>query len=478
MAAQEKKSLKAIGGFFADFGTAVTKGDAFVKLSLLWMGAGYAKRKQYIKAILMTLLEIGIILFTVKFALQYVPKFGSLGSVKMEKVFNMKTMKSEFNDYDNSFTILLFSLFSFVVWFAAAIVWIKNVVNAYELQKLSEAGKHINTFKEDLRSLTEEKFHITLLTLPVLGVVIFTFIPILLLIFVAFTNYDQQHMPPTELFSWVGFSNFASLFGGGGLTSTFGYAFVRVLGWTLVWAFFATFTTYIGGILLSLLLNSKKTRMPKMWRTLFIVTIAVPQFVSLLLVRNFFSNGGIVNTICSNIGLTGFLRSVGLVSTSYIPFLSAPGWAHVMIILINIWIGVPYQMLIATGVLMNLPSDQLESARVDGATKFQIFCKITMPYLLFVTGPALVTDFVKNINNFNVIYLLTQDVYTTTNQAMASSQAKEVDLLVTWLFRLTQDYYNYKMASAIGIIVFIICAVFTLFAFNKMIKGDKEGTYQ
>ena len=303
-------------------------------------------------------------------------------------------------------------------------------------------------------------------------------IPILLLIFVAFTNYDQQHMPPTELFSWVGLSNFINLFGGGGLTTTFGYAFVRVLGWTLVWAFFATFTTYIGGILLSLLLNSKKTRWPKMWRTLFIVTIAVPQFVSLLLVRNFFSNGGIVNTICQNIGLTGFLRSIGLVSTSYIPFLSAPGWAHVMIILINIWIGVPYQMLIATGVLMNLPEDQLESARVDGATKFQIFRKITMPYLLFVTGPALITDFVKNINNFNVIYLLTQDVYTTTNQAMANSQAKEVDLLVTWLFRLTQDYYNYKMASAIGIIVFIICAVFTLVAFNRMIKGDKEGTYQ
>ena len=229
--------------------------------------------------------EIAVSGFSVKFAMQYVSKFSTLGTVKMEKVFNMKTMKSEFNDYDNSFTILLFSLFSFVVWFAAAVVWFKNVINAYTLQKMEEAGKHINTFKEDLRSLTEEKFHITLLTLPVLGVVIFTLIPILLLIFVAFTNYDQQHMPPTELFSWVGFSNFISLFGGGGLTSTFGYAFVRVLGWTLVWAFFATFTTYIGGILLSLLLNSKKTSLPKMWRTLFIVTIAVPQFVSLLLVR-------------------------------------------------------------------------------------------------------------------------------------------------------------------------------------------------
>lgn len=470
--------FKAIGGFFSSFGTAVAKGDAFVKLSLLWWGAGYARRKQYVKAVIMTVLEVALIMFTFQFAMDYVPKFGTLGTVKPEKVFNMQTMKNEWNDYDNSFQILLFSLFSFVVWFAAFVVWIKNVVTAYELQKAEEGGRHINTFKEDLHSLKEENFHITLLTLPVMGVVIFTVIPILLLILVAFTNYDQNHMPPTSLFSWVGFNNFISLFGGGGLTVSFGYSFVRVLGWTLVWAFFSTFTTYIGGILLSLLLNSKKTRVPKLWRTLFIVTIAVPQFVSLLLVRNFFSNAGIVNTICSNIGLTGFLRDIGMISTSYIPFLSAPGWAHVMIILINIWIGVPYQMLIATGVLMNLPVDQLESARVDGATPFQIFRKITMPYLLFVTGPALVTDFVKNINNFNVIYLLTENVYTTTNQAMANSQAKEVDLLVTWLFRLTQDYYNYKMASVIGIVVFIICAVFTLIAFNRMIKGDKEGTYQ
>ena len=133
MAAQENNSavaavsgfFKAIGEFFADFGTAVAKGDAFVKLSLIWMGAGYAKRKQYVKAVLMTLLEIAVIVFSVKFAMQYVPKFSTLGTVKMEKVFNMKTMKSEFNDYDNSFTILLFSLFSFVVWFAAAVVWFK-----------------------------------------------------------------------------------------------------------------------------------------------------------------------------------------------------------------------------------------------------------------------------------------------------------------------------------------------------------------
>ena len=131
------------------------------------------------------------------------------------------------------------------------------------------------------------------------------------------------------------------------------------------------------------------------------VAIAVPQFVTLLLVRNFFADSGIVNTICSNIGLTDFLKSVGLVNANltYIPFLTNPTWAKVMIVLINIWVGVPYQMLIATGVLMNIPVDQLESARIDGANSFQIFWKITMPYVLFITGPSLITDFVRNINN-------------------------------------------------------------------------------
>ena len=468
----------AAGKFFRDFAEAVMKGDAFVKLSLFWMGAGYFRRKQYAKALLMTVFEIAVLLFTVTFASQYVPKFGTLGTVKQEAVFNMETMKKEFNDYDNSFKILLFSLVSFVVWITFLVVYIWNIKKQYTLQKLAERGGHINTFLEDLNQYRNKKFYVTLLAFPMIGVILFTVIPLLVMILVAFTNYDQQHMPPSELFTWTGLTNFISLFGGGGMTVTFGYSFVRVLAWTLIWAVFATFTTYIGGILLSLLINHKRVKLKKMWRTLFIITIAVPQFVSLLLVRNFFSDGGIVNTLCANIGITDFLRDIGLISTSYIPFLSSPGWAHVMIILINIWVGVPFQMLIATGVLMNLPTEQLESARIDGATPRQTFRHITMPYVLFITGPALVTDFVKNINNFNVIYLLTQDVYTTTNQALANSQAKEVDLLVTWLFTLTQDYYNYKMAAVIGIAVFVICAVFTLIIFNRMIRGNREEEYQ
>lgn len=460
-----------------DFGKAFAHGDIYVKLTILWWGLGFARRKQFIKALLMTILEVAVIAFTVLVSLQYVPKFGTLGTVKAEKVFNPKTMKNEWNNYDNSFMILLMSLFSFIVWIVGLAIMIGAVLGSYKLQLKAKAGEHINTFKEDLKALIDEKFPVTMISLPALGVVVFTVIPILFLIFVAFTNYDQNHYPPGDLFNWVGLKNFITLFGGSGITSTFGYSFIRVLGWTLVWAIFATFTTYFGGIILALLLNSKYTIAPKLWRLLFVITIAVPQFVSLLLVRSMFANNGIVNHFLGSWGVTGWLQNAGVIGTSYIPFLSAPGWAHVMIILINIWVGVPYQMLIATGILMNIPTDQLESAKIDGASKWQQFVHITMPYVFFITGPTLVTDFVKNINNFNVIFLLTQNVYTTTDQKLANSNAKEVDLLVTWLFSLTQDYYNYKMAATIGIVVFIVCAVITLLSFNFLIKGDKEGVY-
>ena len=149
-----------------------------------------------------------------------------------------------------------------------------------------------------------------------------------------------------------------------------------------------------------------------------------------------------------------------------------------MIILINIWVGVPYQMLIATGILMNIPNELLEAAKIDGANAWQSFKSITMPYILFITGPSLVNSVVANINNFNVIWLLSRDIYTTSDQLMANANANEVDLLVTWLYRLTQDQSNYKMASVIGILVFVVCAILTLVAFNGMIKGDKEESFQ
>lgn len=460
-------------------GTALVRGDIFVKLSLLIMGAGYVKRKQYIKGLIVTIFQAAVLFYIGVIGVPYLEKLTSLGTVEREMVFNIQTMKNEVNDYDHSFKILLFGIITVAVIAAFIILYLGNIKKVYDLQRLEESGKHINSFVEDIKDLMDKKFHITLLFFPIMGVIIFTVIPLIIMIAVAFTNYDQNHLPPSSLFTWVGVKNFKALFTTS-LTSTFGYSFRRILVWTLVWAFFATFTTYIGGIMLAMFINNKKTKYKKLWRTLFVISIAVPQFVTLLLVRNFFADLGIVNTICSNLGITDFLKNIGLVkeNLNYIPFLTDPNWAKFMIILINIWVGVPYLMLIATGVLMNIPSELTEAAKIDGANNIQIFIHITMPYMLFVTGPYLVTSFVQNINNFNIIYLLTQDVYVTQNQLLANSEAKEVDLLVTWLYRLTQEYYNYKMAAVIGIAVFIICAGFTLLAFNSMIKGDKEEAFQ
>ncbi|MCR5213671.1 MAG: sugar ABC transporter permease [Eubacterium sp.] len=450
-----------------------------VLISTIFMGAGYLFNRQIIHGLLVFVVEIAFILMMIMFGGPALSKFGTLGTVQREQIFDPLTMQSTVNDYDNSFMILLTSVAVIFAIFCFILFWISNIKNLYRIQLEKERGLKPKSFLGDLRDMVGSKFHLTLLSLPVLGIILMNILPILILIAIAFTNYDQNHMPPDALFTWVGFANFAKLFTGG-ITSNFGYAFRKILGWTFLWAVLATFTTFIGGVLLARLINSRLVVAPKLWRTLFIVSIAVPQFVTLLLVRNFFADTGIVNSICSSWGITAFLQKIGLVSSSisYIPFLTSPGWAKFMIVMINIWVGVPYQMLISTGVLMNIPTDQIEAAKIDGANSFQIFMHITMPYILFIQGPALITDFVKNINNFNVIYLLTQDVYVTTDQALANAHGKEVDLLVTWLFRLTNEYYDYKMASVIGIIVFVICAAFTIISFTKMMSGGREEVYQ
>ena len=469
--------FEGIAEFFTSTVKAFVEGDIFVKLSALLCGTSCFARKQYLKGFFICLIQAAIMFVFPTFFFPYMSKLSTLGTVQQKRVFNPETMKNEFNDYDNSFLILLFGVLGVVLLITAVILWMRNLRNAREVELTAKSGKHVNTFRDDLNDALDKKFHRTLLTLPVLGVVVFTIVPLFILIAVAFTNYDQQHMPPAALFTWVGLANFASLFGGQSLSMTFSYAFGKVLSWTLVWAFFATFTTFFGGVFLAMFINNKKTKCPRLWRTLFMITIAVPQFVTLLLVRNFFSDAGICNTMMNNAGVTDLLKTIGLLGQSmdHIPFLTDQHWAKFMIIMINIWVGIPYQMLIATGVLMNIPSDILEASTIDGASPLQCFIYIKLPYLLSVQGPALVTDFVKNVNNFNVIYLLTQDVYITKDQAMASSSAKEVDLLVTWLFRLTQEQYNYKMAAVIGIMVFIICAIFTLVCFRFINK--KEATF-
>ena len=235
--------------------------------------------------------------------------------------------------------------------------------------------------------------------------------------------------------------------------------------WTLVWAFFATFLDYFLGMAVAILINKDGIRFKKLWRTILVMTIAVPQFVSLLYVYKMFTNDGLVN---------GYLMKWGLIG-SPIPFWTDPMLARITIIVVNIWIGIPYMMLIATGLLMNIPKDLYESARIDGATSGQMFIHITLPYMLFVTGPFLLTQFTGNLNNFNVIYLLTKGQPQSMKLA---ENAGQTDLLVTWLYKMTVTDTNYKRAAVIGIMVFVVTAVISLIVYNTLPSVKDEGGFQ
>ena len=126
-----------------------------------------------------------------------------------------------------------------------------------------------------------------------------------------------------------------------------------------------------------------------------------------------------------------------------------------------------------SGILMNIPEDLYESARIDGASPFKTFTKITLPYMIFVTTPQLITQFVGNINNFNVIFLLTGGRPTNPDYFNAGY----TDILVTWLYNLSMGsgVQDYGLASAIGILVFIICATLSLIIYNnsKSMKDEE-----
>ena len=150
----------------------------------------------------------------------------------------------------------------------------------------------------------------------------------------------------------------------------------------------------------------------------------------------------------------------------------------ILLIVINIWIGIPYIMLMATGILMNIPEDLYESSRIDGATSFQQFFKITLPYMLFVTGPYLLTSFVGNLNNFNVIYLLSQG--NPIKGTAGGASVGHTDLLITWLYKMTLNSAEtqYYMAAIIGILVFVVVAALSLVVYNVIPSTRNEEDYR
>ena len=452
-----KKFFSALGADIKEIGTTFAQGDGKTRISYLIFGLGPLLRGQIVKGLAYLACELAFIWYFISFGWSYLSKIDTLGTVETTK-------KNRVTVYgDNSFLILLFGLLTIILIVLIILIWRMNVRENLREEQILKAGKELPSNRKVLGSLLDSNFDKTLLALPVLGIFVFTVLPIIFMICVAFTNYDKAHQAPTNLFTWVGLANFREIFHFG--SAGFGTTFFKVLAWTLVWAFFATFLDYFLGMAVAILINKKGIKFKKLWRTILVITIAVPQFVSLLYVYKMFANDGLIN---------GYLMKWGWIKTA-IPFWTDPMLARITIIVVNIWIGIPYMMLIATGLLMNIPEELYESARIDGATPIQMFRSITLPYMLFVTGPFLLTQFTGNLNNFNVIYLLTQGRPQSMQMA---ENAGQTDLLVTWLYKMTVTNTNYKMAAVIGIMVFIVTAITSLVVYNMLPSVRDESSFQ
>jgi arabinogalactan oligomer/maltooligosaccharide transport system permease protein len=217
-------------------------------------------------------------------------------------------------------------------------------------------------------------------------------------------------------------------------------------------------------------INKKGIKLKKFWRTVLVMTIAIPQFVSLLYVSKLFDASGIIGSLLKNANLL----PAYLTNNSIYSLWGDPITAKILLIVINIWIGIPYIMLMATGILMNIPEDLYESAKIDGASSVQQFTKITLPYMLFVTGPYLLTSFVGNLNNFNVIYLLTGG--NPIKGLAGGASVGHTDLLITWLFKMTlgSSSSKYYYASVIGILIFVVVAFLSLIVYNVIPSTKNE----
>lgn len=348
--------------------------------------------------------------------------------------------------------------------------------------------------KKRFKQFSDEKFAITVLSLPVIGAVLLSIIPLLCSLATAFTNWDRYHRNNQFVWTADAWIRIFDIFGSN-TRGSWPYTFGKLLLWTLIWAVLATFTNYFAGIVVALIINRKSIKYKKAWRTFFIVTIAIPQFISLLIISKLFASEGLINTwlmrqpwyvndFSKAVNFGSYNPTTGEWIAHGIPWLGGTGSdvgdyaiPKTMIILINMWVGIPYTILSTTGILMNIPEDLYESSQIDGAGPFRQLISITMPYIFFVTGPSLLSTFIGNINNFNVIYFLTGGGPSGSDAQMVQN-AGGTDLLITWLYKLTRDDLDYSVASVIGIVIFLICAFFSMIVYGRLGSVKNEEDFQ
>ena len=256
-----------------------------------------------------------------------------------------------------------------------------------------------------------------------------TFYPILYGMWLAFTNADQSRLGDE---AWIGLANFAAVFASSGLW--------RVTLFTFVWAVSNVFAHVFLGLVLAVALNRRGLRGRTVYRTILLLPWAIPGYISVLAWNGMLQPDGLANALLG----------------TAIDFFAGAGSARVVVILVNIWLGVPFMMMVLSGALQALPSNMYEAAEIDGVSRWDQFRYLTFPNLKGTLVPVSLLSFIWTFNSFNTIYLLTRG-----NPYVGFGEPGATDTLITHVFAVAFEYGRYGVAAAWSVLIFLMLIGFS-----------------
>lgn len=293
----------------------------------------------------------------------------------------------------------------------------------------------INTNKRKdslLKQMKKNKVAYAYILPSALIVIIFSLIPILYGVSLAFTNTNIFTIA-SDSTKFIGLKNFIKIFKG------LDGEFLTVLWRTIIWTVVNVFFHVSIGLSLALLLNKSGLKFKKLYRAIFILPWAVPQLVTCLVWRIMFNyDVGMINQLLTKIGL------------GKIGWLTNPKMAFISIIIVNTWLGVPFMMMVASGALQSISKNYYEAADLEGATWWEKLRYITIPMIKPAMVPAMTLGSIWTFTNFNVAYLVTK-----------GGPNKATELIQTFTYKeMTKG--NYSKAATYGLIVFFILLILNL----------------
>lgn len=242
---------------------------------------------------------------------------------------------------------------------------------------------------------------------------------------------------------FVGLQNYTALFKGKILTTTIINTFVFTVG-SIIFQF-------IIGFALALFFNMKFS-LSKPIRGFLMVAWMIPITVTGLMFKFMFgANGGIINEILLNLHLIG----------NPVEWLVNPKTAMWAVIIANIWIGIPFNMILITTGLSTVPFDIYESADIDGASHIQKFFLITVPMIIPAIETVLILGFIYTFKVFDLVFVMT-----------SGGPVNATEMLSTYSYRLSFTEFNFSKGAAVANVLFVILFLVSLL-YLRLVKEDE-----